>query len=281
MTLGFTAQQLGQLTPDERAELWRALAARAREAARESLAAYGQYVFELDPAPHHRLLIEGLEAIERGDLRRLLAIMPPGHAKSTWTSIIFPSWYLGRHPRHSVAGVTITDQLAKLYDAAIANVLELNEGHRSVFPNVTPEKSRGWSSDGRFLRAPEPREPGEKDPQLVFAGAGRGIVGRRAHGVIIDDVVDEEIVRSDTMLESRVRWIQSSLLTRLQPDAWRVAVGTLWREGDVVDTLRQTGDWLTIVAKAESPFGARVFAEVEIPDAVAWRPRGWQEGAIA
>lgn len=275
----FTPAQIATLTPDERADLWRSMAARARSAARESLAAYSEYVFELEPAPHHRVLIDGLEAIERGDLRRLLVIFPPGHAKSTITSIIYPTWYLGRHPRAMIVGVTITDTLAGLYDSAIANVLEWNDGFRSVFPGITPEKPRGWSSDGRFLRAPgQTRDPGDKDPQLVFAGAGRGIVGRRSSGAIIDDVVDLESARSETILEGRVRWIQSSVLTRLQPTAWAVAVGTLWREGDVVDTLRQTGDWTAIVAKAQSPQRS-VFADVEIPDGIEWRPQGWQEGA--
>lgn len=277
----FTPEQLAALTLDERTELWRLTAQRARAAARESLAAFMEYVFDLEPAEHHRILIEGLEAIESGQIRRLLCIFPPGHAKSTITSIVFPTWYLGRHPRHMLAAVTIADTMAKLYDGAIANVIEWNEGFRRVFPSVLPEKSRGWSQDGRFLRsvgAPA-RDPGDKDPQLVYAGAGRGIVGRRASGVIVDDVVDLEIARSEPQLANRVEWIQSSALTRLQPGTWAVCVGTLWREGDVVDTLRQTGDWTSIVAQAESPNGAKVYADVEIPNGVAWRPKGWQEGA--
>src|SRR5438067_13493290 len=33
-----------------------------------------------EPARHHRLLIEKLEALERGDIHRLLVTMPPGSA---------------------------------------------------------------------------------------------------------------------------------------------------------------------------------------------------------
>lgn len=276
----FSPAELAALTDTERRALWQMEQRGARAAARESLSAYARYVFGLDPAPVHRLLVEGLEAVEAGELPRLVVILPPGHAKSTYTSIIFPSWYLGRHPHHSLACVTLTDPLAKLYDDAIANVLEWSDAHRAVFPTVFPEKARGWSHEGgRFLRVPnEPRDPGDKDPQLIYRGAGTGIVGRRANGAIIDDVVDLQIARSEMQLAQRVEWIQSNLLTRLQPETWAIAVGTLWGEGDVVDTLRQTGDWATIVVPAEHP-GRQVWATVEIPDGVSWRPSGYQEGA--
>jgi hypothetical protein len=71
------------------------------------------------PAEHHRLLIDKLEGIERGYIvadrrtnvcgtwyargehipfKRLMVFMPPGSAKSTYGSVLFPSWYLGKNP---------------------------------------------------------------------------------------------------------------------------------------------------------------------------------------
>ncbi len=47
--------------------------------------------FEL--AAHHRLMVEKLEAVERGEIRRLMISMPPRHGKSLLASQIFPSWY--------------------------------------------------------------------------------------------------------------------------------------------------------------------------------------------
>ena len=52
-----------------------------------------------EPAKHHRLLIDKLEAVERGEIRRLLVMMPPGSAKSTYGSKLFPAWYPGPQPR--------------------------------------------------------------------------------------------------------------------------------------------------------------------------------------
>jgi hypothetical protein len=49
-------------------------------------------------ARHHRTLIERLEAVERGEARRVMVFMPPRHGKSLTASCIFPAFYLGRNP---------------------------------------------------------------------------------------------------------------------------------------------------------------------------------------
>jgi hypothetical protein len=43
-----------------------------------------------EPALHHRLLIDRLEKLAQGKLSRLAVFMPPGSAKSTYASILFP-----------------------------------------------------------------------------------------------------------------------------------------------------------------------------------------------
>jgi hypothetical protein len=267
---------LAKLSERERLHVLELKRELARKVAQRSLDAYARLVFDVQPARHHRLINEGLEAIESGELRRLLIIAPPGHAKSTYASIVFPSWYLGRHPEASIVGVTLTDTLADLYADAVANVIEHSDEWREIFRGVTPDKRRGWSKLGRFLRTfGTKRDPLSKDPQLAYMGAGSGIVGRRAHGLIVDDVIDEAIARSELQTRQRVGWIQSSALTRLQPDSWAVAVGTLWGDGDVVTTLRATGDWAVIKLAAESS-ARQVYASVAVPASVTWRPAGWE-----
>jgi hypothetical protein len=54
---------------------------------------------EQTPARHHRLLMDELEMVSTGETDRLMVLMPPGSAKSTYTSILFPAWYFTRHPR--------------------------------------------------------------------------------------------------------------------------------------------------------------------------------------
>ena len=44
------------------------------------------------PALHHRFLIEQLEAISRGTIDRLMVLMPPGSAKSTYAFVNTDLW---------------------------------------------------------------------------------------------------------------------------------------------------------------------------------------------
>jgi hypothetical protein len=46
----------------------------------------------LTPAAHHRFLLNNLDQITEGKIKRLLVLMPPGSAKSTYTSVNSDLW---------------------------------------------------------------------------------------------------------------------------------------------------------------------------------------------
>lgn len=242
-----------------------------RRAAPTSYIEACRYVFGVEPAPHQELWCDALGAVERGEISKLCIVAPPGHAKSTYTSIAFPTWYLGKHYNASIIGVTTTDSLGKLYGDTVRSVIESGGPFRKVFPRVEPWYARGWSTDGFFVRGPKDRKREQKDPSLVYTGAGGPVIGRRADGVIIDDAVDEKTARSELLLEARKLWVERTVMTRLKPGGWRIIAGTLWAEGDVVDTAMQSGEFVVIHMAARST-STHVDADVFIPNGVAWRP---------
>jgi hypothetical protein len=251
----------------------RVAVARARmatEGARRHFSWYNRYVFDVVDAPHHLLMNNALQAVEAGLVRRLIMIAPPGHAKSVKGSIQFPTWYLGRHPEASIIGATTTDRLARVYSDSAAGIIEWSRDYRALFPTVRPDRSKGWSSDGLYVQ--RPLVATQKDPSLVYVGAGGAIIGRRADGVIIDDVVDEGTARSpDVKLPARVTWVKRSVLSRLKPSGWAVVVGTVWTEGDVVSGLAAEGGW--VVVRFQALAGSRQqVAEVTLPDDCRWQP---------
>src|ERR1700756_1366631 len=76
-----------------------------------------------EPATHHRLLIQKLEDLNAGRIRRLAIFMPPGSAKSTFASILFPAFYLANHPDHHVLGCAHTTELAKRWARRVRNLI--------------------------------------------------------------------------------------------------------------------------------------------------------------
>src|SRR4030095_13073641 len=83
-----------------------------------------------EPARHHKVLIEALEAVEHGDIRKLAVFMPPGSAKSTYASILFPPWLMQRQQKANVLAASHTTELAEKWGRRVRNLV--NEHSRSL-----------------------------------------------------------------------------------------------------------------------------------------------------
>jgi hypothetical protein len=91
---------------------------------------------EESPAKHHAFMCEALQLVEQGEIKRLMVLMPPGHGKSVYCSVRFPSWYLGRHPKHHLIHATYGGDLASVNGRKVRNLL-LSPDYAEVFRNVT------------------------------------------------------------------------------------------------------------------------------------------------
>ena len=97
-------QQIGQepsWSPSSMTPLRAAKELLKRTEAIEKLIAFTEYTFDrYRTAPHHRLIAEQLERVERGEIDRLMLLGPPErHGKSELASKRFPAFYLGRYSR--------------------------------------------------------------------------------------------------------------------------------------------------------------------------------------
>ena len=92
---------------------------------------------DLKPARHHELLIDRLEAIERGDITRLMVLMPPGSAKSTYVTTLFPPWYLARHPQDSIVAASHTSELSERFGRRVRNII--NEHAATLGISLAPD----------------------------------------------------------------------------------------------------------------------------------------------
>src|SRR3954468_25008319 len=78
-------------------------------ARREAKTSFLQYCRHPDlfpgeaPAAHHEYMIEALERVYRGEVKRLMVLLPPGHVETVYGLIRFPSWYLGNRPKQHLS----------------------------------------------------------------------------------------------------------------------------------------------------------------------------------
>lgn len=252
------------------------------EQIRNDLGAYGEFVHGHTPARHHRLwidLIHGLTSgtltetairlgllpeTERGTFRnKLLLLAPPASAKSSWCSIALPTWYLGKYPDRTVLFFTSSDPAAVGFGNTIKILLEQAKEHKEVWPDQAgrPDKRRGWSSDGLYLRA---TPMSGQSPAYRAVGWGASVMGQRANLLIIDDPMNQENAESGIEQAKAKRYYDMTLGPRLQPGSGAaLAVMTRWAEGDLashfIEKAEQGGDWLVVplpmVAEAGDPLG--------------------------
>jgi predicted phage terminase large subunit-like protein len=232
-------------------------------AARDYLAVYHSGVWPgLVPARHLEILIGELEAVERGEVKRLAVAMPPGHAKSTVGTLSFPSWFLGRHPNRQVISVSHTAELATDFGRKVLGLVG-SDLFRAAFPAFQLAGDAGSAS--RFTT--------RKGGAYYAVGLGGAITGRRANLIVIDDPFKD---RADAMSPAIRKAVKeaytSTIYPRLMPQGAIVLISTRWHEDDLIGWLtreHRDDDWrlISMPAIAESDEGWRRPGEALWPEA--------------
>jgi predicted phage terminase large subunit-like protein len=200
------------------------------------------------PAAHHRLLLEELSAISRGDSDRLMVLMPPGSAKSTYGSVLFPPFWFVEHPQSAVIATSHTASLAHRFSRMVRDLVAEHEDLLGF------GLARGVRAAGQWRTT----QRGE-----YFAIGVRGsVIGRRADLIIIDDPISGQADVDSAMQRDRLwNWYRSELATRLKPKGRIVLIMCRWHQDDLVARLlaQNRDEWRVIslpaLAGADDPLG--------------------------
>lgn len=218
-----------------------------RRAARRSMVSWSR-VCGFEPAAHHRFLIEKLEAVVRGEIKRLAIFLPPGSAKSTYASVLFPPWFLAQKPNSAILVCSHSADLAESF------------GRRSRNLILDKEKILGYNltSDSQAAGKWATTNGGE----FFCAGVGGRIAGRRADLALIDDPVgSKEDAYSEISREHNWNWLNYDFRTRLKPNASLVLVQTRWHEDDLAGRIlaKEGPEWhvinIPLIALENDPLG--------------------------
>lgn len=156
-------------------------------------------------------------------IHRLMVFMPPGSAKSTYSTVLFPPFFLGFHEgnKNIITG-TYGQVLSKRFGKRARAIL-LDIEYRRVY-------GFGLCS-GSMAKDEWEVDPGGEYTATSVDGAA---TGRRADLLLIDDPVkgrkeaDSEISRN-----TAGEWYKSDIRTRLKPGGAIVIIQTRWHEDDL------------------------------------------------
>lgn len=227
-----------------------------RRKARTSLLGFVDYTFPTYvPAPHHKLIADKLEAVERGEIDRLMINMPPRHGKSELASRRFPAWFLGRNPGRSIIAASYNSDLAGDFGRQVRNIVA-DPLYRALYDVELADDSRAanrWNTkDGGAY---------------VAAGVGTAITGRGADVLLIDDPLkDREEADSELQRNKVWDWYTSTGYTRLAPGGRIIVIQTRWHEDDLSGRLleqsKRGGDkWEVLELPAINDAGEALWPE--------------------
>lgn len=175
-----------------------------------------------------------------------MVFMPPGSAKSTYGSVLFPPWYLGRNPQKSVIGASHAGELAEKFGRRVRNVVG-SDAFRRVF-------GFGLAGDNAAAGRWETEHGGE----YYAVGVDASVSGRRADLGIIDDPVKGRAEADSETVRNRIwEWYKADFWPRLKPGGRIVLIMTRWHEDDLagrllVEQANGGEKWKILSLKAEA-----------------------------
>jgi len=142
------------------------------------------YPDSVTPAKHHELINNILQDVAnktpdgQGRIKkRVMFFMPPGSAKSTYATVVFPTWFMGNHPNKNIICASYGSSLAVKFGRKCRSIAR-SKKYNDIFKAKLVEDNRAaddWSiTNGSTYMA---------------GGILSGITGNRADGLIIDDPI--------------------------------------------------------------------------------------------
>jgi predicted phage terminase large subunit-like protein len=181
---------------------------------------------ETSVAPHHRLLMETAQRIVTTPHGRGMILLPPGAAKSTYCSVVLPTWCMGRNPGSRIILASYGSDLARRHSRK-ARQIARSRKYRALFDATLSAESS--AADAWALT---------NGSEYMAGGILSGMTGHRANGIVIDDPVKGRDEAESEVIRTRTREAyEDDIKTRLMPGGWIILIQTRWHEDDLAGSI--------------------------------------------
>ena len=181
-------------------------------------------------------------------------LSPRGSAKSTYLGML-AAWSIGNHATQNrllqILYISYTVDVARPKSAAIRAIIESKE-YREIFPTVLPGKKWSdeyWQIDYEFAGI---STVGAEAFTLCCAGLKGGIVSKRSHLIILDDLIksEQDISNPEIREQMKNNW-NRAILPTLFEGGRAICLGTRFRPDDIHTTVFiEKNGWTQIEQKA-------------------------------
>lgn len=194
---------------------------------------------------HIHCIVEHLQAVERGEISRLIINMPPRSLKSMCVSIAWPAWLLGHRPETQIMVGSFKQSLSNTLSMDCRLVIE-SEWYRNIFPNTMLAPDQNEKSKFKTTRR----------GHRLATTAGSAPTGEGGDYLILDDPIappQKGEQPSLGIIESTNTWISQTFLSRFNDRRSGRAVLVMQRlhEKDPTAYLMDKGSWHTLILPAK------------------------------
>ncbi len=220
--------------------------------------AFTQQCFQtVDPAHkylhnwHIDCIVEHLQALERGEMRRLIINMPPRSLKTISISIAWPAWLLANNPSAQIVVASYSQKLSTKQSIDTRLIMETS-WYKNCFPETILAKDQNEKQKFQTTMR----------GHRISTSVGGSITGEGGDFLIMDDPLKPDEAPSDVVRGSTNNWIDQTFLTRENDPKTSRALLVMQRleENDPAGHLMEKGGWETLILPAY--FEKRTIIEV-------------------
>ncbi|CAB4214482.1 Terminase RNaseH-like domain containing protein [uncultured Caudovirales phage] len=190
---------------------------------------------------HIDCIVEYLQAMERGEIRRLIINMPPRSLKSITASVAWPAWLLGRNPSTQIITASYAHDLSIKHSVDTRLIME-SPWYKKCFPDTV------LARDQNEKRKFQTTQRGHRKATSV----GGSVTGEGGDYLITDDPLKPDEAVSDVVRQGTNDWIDQTFLTRENDPKTSRALVVMQRlhEEDPAGHLMERGGWEKLVLPA-------------------------------
>jgi len=150
-------------------------------------------------------VLEYLAAVDMGQIKRLIINIPPRHAKSMLVSTIWPAWSWIERPWLRWVFASYSSSLSTKLSIDRRELIQ-SPWYRENWGDVVA-MSDDQNVKDEFQNVHRGR--------MISLGVGGSVTGKGGHRVVFDDLINPHQAESETVRETSLRFLDRTLMTRL------------------------------------------------------------------